>query len=145
MDIRYENAGNDIIEIVESVKDENFKNLKKANILTIIDNKRKKVQGTYRQAEIKATNELDKFLTMESIKNGYDFVIILDRALVEEADEEDLKRVIFHELCHAVIENGKPKTVPHEIEGFHRELTYNQDDPDWKYRLTELMHEYYDA
>jgi len=138
METRYKDADKRIRRMVSNMIRKEFSHLNSVNIKVILDTKPKKTQGRYRLGEMKKANDMDKFLSKseENAFEGWHFIMILDEGLVQHAKKEDIKRVIFHELCHAgFTDKGECTTLPHEFEGFYMELDYNQDDPQWKERM----------
>lgn len=137
---RYEEGPDGLQRLVNMMKSKRFPSLKNAKIKVLVDNKAKKTKGRYRLAELRLADEFIKFFSGIIEDAPYDYVMIFDKALVDEIETKDKKRVAFHELSHGFKdENGKYKLIPHDFEGFYSEIEYNEDDPEWAIRLSNQM------
>jgi hypothetical protein len=65
--------------------------------------------------------------------------------MTAHCDEEDVKRVIRHELRHIFItERGKLTLQPHSLEDFYEEVELNNNDTRWALRVVEMVSLIYD-
>jgi len=139
---RYEDAPKSVIRVVKQMIKNEFPVMREFNTKVILDTKGMKSKGKRLFGKLRKADDLNKFLSKaeENSFEGYTFVMILDKELVEAAPKSDLKRVVFHELNHGGMdEKGKPILIDHDFEGFYVELDYNNDDPSWKERLAALL------
>lgn len=140
---RYEEAPTNIQRLVNNMQNKKFKHMiGDAKIKVLLDRRPKKTKGKYRLGELRLPDEFTKFFSSMITDENHppDFVMIMDKALVEKVEKKDTKRIVFHELCHGLKDNnGKYKVVPHDFEGFYEEIEYNKDDPDWNLRLANEM------
>jgi len=148
MKTRYVNSTQTITDQLEQMINTKFPDLNSTRIKILLDTKKKSSKKKLRLAEIKTTDELNRYFSMseETGFEGYDFILIIDQLLALNAEIKDLRRVLFHELCHADFDDkGKPTTIPHDFEGFYVELKYNRDDRDWGPRLTSFLNDLYES
>ena len=142
---RYEEGSRNLQKLIDKMKDDKFPIIKQARIKPLLDSKAKKTKGKYRIAELRLADEFIKFFSEMIEDHPYDYVLVIDKALYNKVEKKDIRRVVFHELCHGFKDdNGKYKLVPHDFEGFYDEIPYNEDDPDWNLRLSnemEILHE----
>jgi hypothetical protein len=150
MDLRFEQAPQKAIEMLASVrKDIQFNQLVNANILVVMDLKKRTSGGKLVAASLSKTNDIERFLTLNEAftEDGYDYIMRIDKALWESPIEDiDRIRIIRHELCHADVdaEADKPyKIQAHEVEDFYSEILFNQDDPKWMVRLGGVLESIY--
>lgn len=142
--MKYEDVPNDIIELFKKVKDEHFPDLVNAKILILSCNKKQKSKGNIVLGKIFKPNELVKFLTKDQEPDeGYDYVMVLDKYLIDACDEEDLIRVLRHEMHHIFVdlesENNPYKLQGHSYEDFIEEVELNKEDPRWKERVALIV------
>lgn len=145
---RFEEATQEAQEILNEVTEESFPVLEGAIIKVLFDTKKKKSGGKYELGRIQKCNELMRHLSADNFHpNGYDYIIYIDKNVWQEIPREDKKRLVFHELCHTEVdfEKTEPYRVRgHTIEGFHEEVDYNQDDPEWGQRLANIAESVYE-
>lgn len=139
---RYEEAPEEFNKLVRVVCKNHVPSLKKAKIKCLLDTKSKKTKGRYRLAELRLPDDFVKYFSSlaEDDMSSPDFLMIFDKGLYHAIEKKDKKRIIFHELNHGFIdEDGKCKILPHDFEGFHAEVEYNKDDPEWNIRMANEM------
>ena len=145
---RFEEVTEEVNEILQEVIEENFPQLEGAAIKSIFDTKKRKSGNDYTLGRTKKCSEFEKYLSADNIHpNGYNYFIYLDKNTWSEIPRSDKKRLLFHELCHMEVDFEKKDpymTKKHEIEGFHAELEYNKDDPDWGQRLANIAESIYE-
>ena len=139
---RYEDAPSNILEMVDEIRDADFSYLNAANIKVVIDTKIRKSKGKVTLGRMKKANAVEKYLSEDSNGIEIDYVMFLDRMLVDNCDEIDIRRTISHELQHCEYnsESDDPyKIRGHEIEDFFDEIEKNADDPRWSERATAII------
>lgn len=137
---RYYQADGVTQTLLEKVREERFEGLEGARIKLIMDLKPKidKLRGEMVIASIKTTNDVEKYLT-EQNNGDYDYFIFINGLVWDLAGENDRKRILSHELCHAFIDDkGNYKVIHHDIEDFFAEVERNKDDPMWKQALSAV-------
>lgn len=141
---RYEDAPESLQRLVDAMRNRKFPSLKDAKIKALLDTKPKKTNGKYRYAELKVADDFIKFFSELMEHSPYDYVMIFDKDLIDNIENKDKKRIIFHELNHGFKDdNDKYKLLPHDFEGFYAEIEYNKDDPEWNIRIgneMEILH-----
>jgi predicted metallopeptidase len=146
--MRYEGCTSETEALVEEIIKDEFPNLDGANIMVVMDTKKKVSSGRYIIARIKKMNDELKFFTANDFGITYDYVMFIDKVIFEELDLIDQKRVIYHELCHCEVDPSKTNPYgikDHEIQGFHDEITFNEDDPRWSERISLIAESIYDV
>lgn len=145
---RFEEPTKEAEEILNEVLEESFPVLEGAAIKILFDTKKKKSGGKYEIARIQKCNELMRHLSANNINpNGHDYIMYVDGNIWNEIPRSDKKRLIYHELSHTDVDfekNDPYKLRGHEIEGFHSELEYNKDDPQWGDRLAQIAESIYE-
>jgi len=128
---RFSEAPEEIYGMMKQVMEEKALPYEGAQIKILMDSKKKKSKGKYCFASIKKANEKEKFLTADNINpDGCDYFLFIDENIFDNIDEEDKKRILYHELLHIErdVEKDDPwKLRDHEITGFHDEV---DGDPD---------------
>jgi len=139
---RYEEATDSMYNLLDSIIDERFGNLRATKIRILLDSKPKidKLNNRMTFAYIKLTNEVEKFLTTDGHNlNGIDYIMFLNSLVWELADDKDKRRILSHELQHIFIdEKGNYKVIKHDIEDFYAEVEFNKDDPMWGQALSTV-------
>lgn len=139
---RFENAGAEVVQMVEDMVEEQFPQLEGAAINVVFDTKKRKSGGQYVLGRLQKTNDLMRYLSeSDEHPNGFDYILYLDKNVFNELSTSDKNRLIFHELCHADVDfekNDPYRIRNHEIEGFFAELDYNQDDRQWDQRVATI-------
>lgn len=144
---RYEDAPSNILGMVDEIRDTDFSYLDSANIKVVIDRKKRKSKGRTTLGRMKKANAVEKYLSEDANGIEIDYVMFLDRMLVENCDEIDIKRVISHELQHCDYnsEADDPyKIRGHEIEDFFDEIERNAEDPRWSERAAAIVEAKYE-
>ena len=138
--MRYEQATGSVEILFNEVKSIHFPELRNVNIIILLDTKKSKAKGKIVLGKIKKASEVEKYLTDDVFEGGVDYVMLLDIVMVEFCDDNDVKRVIRHELRHIFItETGKLTLIPHSLEDFYEEVDLNADDPRWAPRVSEMV------
>jgi hypothetical protein len=136
-------APRNLAVMVRKMQKQHFPMIRDAHIKVILDTKPKKNKGKYRLAELRLANDFIRFFTQQEENGfaGYDYVMVVDKALVDNTEQTDQRRIVYHELCHGYKDDKDNfRLIPHDFEGFYSEIKYNEDDPDWSVRLSNLMH-----
>jgi len=136
--LRYEPVGNDNINFCETIKDSYFPQLIGAEVMYVFDTKGKKSKGKYVCAWIKKMNDEMKFLSMTNDGKVYEYCIFIDKSIWQNLDDDDKKRVIYHEFCHTDVNHDKKNPYgikDHEIQGFYDEQNVDFYDPRWNERI----------
>jgi len=150
MDIRYQDVSNDIIELASQLVQLHFSHFEKQNITIkyLFDVKKKLHNGKLVLGTCYKSNDLVRHLTIEEASNefGYDYVIILDKIVYQNASPDDRIRIIRHELRHVDKDEYTEKCYinPHNIEDFIEEIELNMDKPRWASELTSTALEIYE-
>jgi len=144
--LRYEDCNDDLVEVFLNVLEERFSAYGNLKFKLIFDLKRRISKGALVFASVELANQKIKHFTRDNIAaDGYDYVLIVDKKAWEVSSPEDRTRIISHELRHVFIdEKGAPKILGHEIEDFYAELKLNEDDSEWKRKLSILVHDMYE-
>lgn len=145
---RYEKANETVIGSVEEIKKEYFPELVNCYITTIMDTKKKKVNGELAFARIKKANDIEKYLSFdEKTFDSTDFFLFIDKNIYEEVPESYREKIIRHELRHVLYDSSKKdpySIIDHDVKDFKAELQLNKDDPDWKEQATEIANMIYE-
>jgi hypothetical protein len=113
--------------------------------MILLDTKKTKSKGKLCLGRIKRASEVEKYLTSEDVEEGYDYVMFLDKIMVDHCSPEDLRRIIRHEMRHIFItDRGKLTLQPHSLEDFYEEVELNIDDPRWALRVAEMISTIYE-
>jgi len=139
---RYEDVSQDVLDMVTEVRREWFPDLRNVKIKVLFDIKKKMSNGYMVLGRIQKTNDLLRYLTVdESLNDGFDYIMYLDRMAFRWIEDNDKIRIIRHELRHIFIDieaNNPYKIIPHDIEDFAEEIEFNSDDVRWKSRVVEV-------
>ena len=141
---RFEDAPESVTDLCRKVRREYFPELRNVAIKFLFDLKKSLHQGQVKIACIMRPNDLLRhFASKEDTQyDGYDYILILDKACWDNVSEEDQERMLRHELRHCWfdIESDKDpyKLVDHEITDFYAEVELNILDPKWRERLASL-------
>ncbi len=143
MTTRFENAPQSAHDMLREVRREHFPELRNAEILILMDKKKRMSGGAIVLGRIQKSNDLIKALTEETVDEGYDYIIYLDKKMWNQCDVVDLERVMRHELRHCFVDldaRGTPfKLIGHTIEDFYEEIDLNNDDSTWRMRVAEVI------
>lgn len=139
--MRYEPATQQIIDLYNEVCNEFFPGLVNIKVMVLLDTKKRKSKGKIVLGRIKIASEVEKFLTTDvAPDDGFDYVMFIDKNVVQHCEEMDIKRIIRHELRHVFItERGKLSLIPHSLEDFYEEVELNAADPRWSLRVVEMI------
>ncbi len=143
--MRYEPSNQSVDGMLTAVINQYFNHLANVKFLILLDTKKNLHKGKLALGKIQRASEVIKFLTTDIVPEGIDFVVYLDKKMVDHCNMIDIIRVIRHELRHVfVTERGKLRLIPHDYEDFYSEVELNQDDPTWANRVSttvSLMYE----
>jgi len=145
--MRYEEATIGVDDLFEEVRAQYFPELANVDVMILLDTKKNKSKGKLVLGKIKKATDVERYLTSEEMpvgttypEEGYDYIMFLDKVMVNFCDDNDVKRIIRHELRHIFItERGKLVLVPHSLEDFYEEVELNNDDPRWAPRVSEMV------
>jgi len=142
--MKYEDVSADVMDLYKKVRDEHFPDLVNTKILVLSCNKKRKHKGNIVLGTMSKPNDLVKFLTKDMEPDeGYDYIMVLDKYLIDACDKTDLERVIRHELRHTFVdieaENNPYKIVDHDFTDFRAEIVLNNDDPNWAQRAALIV------
>jgi len=149
MDLRFEPAPQTVYDLLDKVrKDVQFHQLVSANILALMDTKKRTVSGKLAAASLAKTNDVERFLSIDdaAVADGYDYIMRLDSMLWNIIEDPDRIRIIRHELCHALVDvdaDNPFKIQPHDVEDFYSEIEFNKDDPRWMLRIGAILEAIY--
>ncbi len=136
--MRFEDVGNQIYHMMEEVITNEHTHLVGASICIMFDNKKRKSGDRYVLGRIKSTNDELKAFAVNENGQSYDYIMYIDKEVWLRLDEEDQKKLIYHELCHCKISDSETapyKIQGHEIETFYSEIDRNSEDPRWAERM----------
>jgi hypothetical protein len=145
--MRYEEVIGNVEILFNEVKNMHFPELRNVQILILLDTKKCKSKGKLVLGRIKKATDVERYLTSDEMpvgttgpEEGYDFIMFLDKNMTIHCADEDIKRIIRHELRHIFItETGKLTLIPHSLEDFYEEVDLNADDPRWAPRVAEMV------
>jgi hypothetical protein len=147
MDIRFENADDLTVQMMNQVREEHFKALRPAVIKVLFDLKKRVTNQKLTLGRIMKANDLIRNLTERFSPRGCDYVLFLDKMAWGLASEEDKIRLMRHELRHGYY-NPFAKNVwqllPHDIEDFEAEIVLNRAEPGWAKRLAQITQAAYE-
>lgn len=144
---RFEDAPAQTIDFVEDVMINNFPQLQGALIKVMFDTKKRKTGGKFVLGRIKKTNDELKAFALTDDGRPYDYVMFLDKLIWDNIDEKDRERLVFHELCHCLVDmesQDQFKIQDHEIQTFYAEIEFCHDDPRWGERVATIAAHLYD-
>ena len=137
---RYEDAPQEVLNILGEVRDKYFPHLVNAHIKMLLDNKKRVSQKKLLLGKIIKPNDLVKHF----VDNDTHYVIVLDKVGTEILSPEDKIRLIRHELRHAFIdEKGNYIVIPHDYEDFEEEIKLNAEDVGWAHRAVTMVSDVY--
>jgi len=145
--MRFEDVTSDVLKIVDDMVNEKFPELRTANITVLFDTKKRKTGGRYIIGRIKKANDEMKALATDQDGVAPDYVLFLDKNVFLALDDDDKKRIVFHELCHTDYDSEAEnpyKIKDHEIQTFYSEIDFNKDDPRWSERISAIADHVYD-
>lgn len=141
--MNYDDVPEYIYELYEKIRDQHFPSLVNAKILFLINKKKMTKRGNIILGKIVKPSPLVKYISRnEAPENGYDYIVLLDSKLLLHCEEDDIKRVLRHELRHTFFdsESKNPyKLVDHDFSDFYAEVELNQDDPAWTKRVSQTV------
>ena len=148
-DLRYEDAPDHAKDLLKKCIKERFPNLGQANILFLMDTKKRESQGMITLGRILKTNDLTRHLTIDESGSdlGYDYIVFFDKLCWDNMKDVDRMRLMSHELSHTDVDvdTSKFKIRAHTIEDFYSEVERNQDDPQWRRRVGDMLVARYEA
>jgi len=145
--MRFEDVTSDIERMVDKMVDDNFPELRTANITILFDTKKRKSGGQFVMGRLKKANDETKALAVGDDGVAPDYVLFIDKNIYDVLDDNDKKRLLFHQLCHVHYDGdceNPYKVKGPEIQTFYAEIEYNKDDPRWAERLSAVAESVYD-
>ncbi len=138
--MRFEDVGNQYYLLMEEVIAKEHRHLAEASICILFDMQKRKTGDKYVLGRIKATNDELKAFAVSDDGIMYDYIMFLDKEVCLRVSDEDIKSLMYHELCHCkVTEGANPyKIQGHEIETFYSEIERNKDNPRWSERMVTI-------
>lgn len=142
-------APENVVEMIQKIRNEHFEDSINAKILTFVRHKIKRKHGRVVLADISKPSKRERFFSTFMTDDGepYDYVIEIDGKVVEHAEEEDLVRVLRHELRHIFVDPEKKdpyKLIDHDFSDFLVEVELNQLDPTWCSRVSRIITDIYE-
>lgn len=139
--MRYESVDNKVYELMNSVINENFDELKGVEFEVIYDTKKKTKGNKIIAAYIKKTNDLISYLS----ENEFQYMIFLNKDIWEAIEEPDRYRLLRHELYHVFVDAShddvKYNLKDHDFEAFKTEIEIESrdgGDPLWSERIAAV-------
>lgn len=121
----YEETPQWVLDLLASVRKDNFPELKDARFLVLMDGQKRESLGRIRVGKIKRASSEINFLVGED----HDYKITLDRLTFENLDDAQQIHVLYWLLCHCkvVVEDEKPefKIVGPDFPIFAKEMEFN--------------------
>ncbi len=147
--LRFENATDDVYEMMDDMRQMYFPDIQDAKIKCLFDMKKRKQGGNLVLGRLQKSNDLIRRLTVEETRDdeGYDYVLFIDKKAWEVIPEIDKQRLIRHELRHADVFPDKKHPYclkDHDVQDFSEEIRLNQDDVSWAQRVATLVADVYD-
>src|SRR4030042_307531 len=97
--MKYEEVPETIDILFDKIKQQYFPYLANANILFLVSKKKMMKKGRIVLGKIVKPSALVKYLSRnEAPDDGYDYIMYLDNKLIQHCDENDIERVLRHEL-----------------------------------------------
>jgi predicted SprT family Zn-dependent metalloprotease len=141
--MKYDDVPDSLYQMYENLKGKYFPHLANAKVLFLINKKKMMQRGNIVLGKIVKPNDLVRYLSRnEAPEDGYDYIILFDRNLMQHCEESDIERVLRHELRHAFFdaESKSPyKLVDHDFSDFYDEVELNKDDPTWAKRVSQTV------
>jgi hypothetical protein len=150
MQIRYEEAPEWVIALLEKVRERYFPELRNAKIKLLFDTKKRRSGAQMVLGRIMKTNDLLRHLTKNEVEamEGCDYIITLDKLCWDNISDTDRTRILRHELRHTYVDldsvNNPYKLQNHSILDFYEEVDLNKDDPRWRERVASLVESIYE-
>lgn len=145
---RYQEAPQEVLNLLDEVLEEHFPELANCYIKVLMDSKKRQSKGRITFASIKKASDMERHLSTDNfVREGYDYIMMIDGNIWDNITTEDKTRIIRHELRHIHYdpESKSPyKIQDHDIQDFREEIRLNQDDPDWDMRVYEIAESVYD-
>ena len=146
---RYEDAGDEVITMLDNIKESYFPELRAAKFKVFFDTKKKTSGGKFVLARISKTNDLQRYLTVDESGSdfGYDYFLYLDLLVWYNSTEADQSKILQHELFHTLVdmEKDNPYGIQgHEVETFYDEIERCKDDSRWAERLSAVAESLYE-
>jgi hypothetical protein len=151
MELRFETAPDHAYDLMKAIMREYFPELASAEVLILMDLKKRMTGEAIILGRIVKTNDLTRHLTIDEsgTERGYDYIIFLDKLMWDNIDDTDKSRVIRHELRHTSVDDEAKKNPYklriHTIEDFYSEVDLNTDDPRWRERVAAMVNVKYNS
>ena len=147
--IRFENSGEDVVKLANSIQEELFPELMNVKIKYLFDLKKRTSGGKIILGRCQKTDDLVKYFSIEEARDaeGYQYIITLDKVAWDNINNINKIRLLRHELRHILVFEKEEKVIykiyPHDIEDFICEIELNTDDPRWALRIGTLVADIY--
>ena len=146
--MKFEEAPETINQLFDKIKNQHFPYLANAKILFLASKKKMMTKGRIVLGKIVKPSALVKYLSRnEAPDDGYDYIMYLDNKLIQHCDENDIERVLRHELRHIYYDSDSKnpfKLIDHDFSDFYDEVELNKDDPNWANRISRTVSLIYD-
>jgi hypothetical protein len=149
--MRFEDGSDESYAIMKEMMESYFPDLQGCRIKIIFDLKKRMSGGKIVLGSLQKPNEMTRFFTIPEAgsREGYDYIIRLDKKAWDLMESSDKKRLIRHELRHTSVdldsETNPYKTRGHTVEDFYSEIRLNEDDPRWAERIAAATISAYEA
>jgi hypothetical protein len=141
--MKFEEAPETIELLFDKIKNQHFPYLANAKILFLASKKKMMTKGRIVLGKIVKPSALVKYLSRnEAPDDGYDYIMYLDNKLIQHCDENDIERVLRHELRHIFYDSDSKnpfKLIDHDFSDFYDEVELNKDDPNWANRISRTV------
>jgi hypothetical protein len=146
--IRFIEASPEAYEVMNTIIDKHFPELREATIKILFDTKKKVNGGKIVLGQMSKANDLVRRLTDNLADEGCDYIMFLDQIAFENIPVDDKVRLVRHELRHCQVHDTDVKRVfnlaPHDIEDFRVEVELNKDNVGWAENAVTLVSDIYD-
>ncbi len=147
--MKYEHVSDHVIALYEKIKTQHFPHLTNAKILFLNNKKKMMHRGNIALGKIMKPSDLVKFLSREEApEDGYDYIMLLDSKMLQHCNDDDIERVLRHELRHTFFDSDSSKNpyklIDHDFSDFYAEVELNKDDPTWAQRVSQTVSLIYD-
>ena len=147
--MKYEHVSDHVIALYEKIKAQHFSHLTNAKILFLNNKKKMMHRGNIALGKIMKPSDVVKFLSREEApEDGYDYIMLLDSKMLQHCNDDDIERVLRHELRHTFFDSDGSKNhyklIDHDFSDFYAEVELNKDNPTWAQRVSQTVSLIYD-
>ena len=148
MSSRFEEAVTEVTEKVNYVVRNKFPSLNGCNIEVVMDTKKRKSGGKFVLVKLEKASPIVRHISASNtIPDGVDYILYIDKTVYGEMNDTDRERIIAHGLYHADVDFDKE--IPYGIrkptvQTFYEEIADNDDDARWAERLDLMAEGIYD-